>query len=54
MVSNDILSFFCRIISYNSLYRGMCIIATIVAYAFSVQYFENATIVAYMGLRVIT
>ena len=25
--------------------------ATIVAYAFSVQYFENATIVAYAGLR---
>ena len=32
----------------------MCIKATIVAYAFSfsVQYFENATIVAYAGLRV--
>ena len=26
--------------------------ATIVAYAFSVQRFENATIVAYAGLRV--
>ena len=37
---------------YNSLYRGMCIKATIVAYAFSVQCFENVTIVAYAGLRV--
>ena len=26
--------------------------ATIVAYAFSVQYFENTTMVAYVGLRV--
>ena len=30
----------------------MHIKATIVAYAFSVQYFENTTIVAYAGLRV--
>ena len=30
----------------------MRIKATIMAYAFSVQYFENATIVAYAGLRV--
>ena len=30
----------------------MRIKTTIVAYAFSVQYFENATIVAYAGLRV--
>ena len=30
----------------------MRIKATIVAYAFSVQYFENSTIVAYVGLRV--
>ena len=30
----------------------MCIKATIVAYAFSVQCFENATIVVYAGLRV--
>ena len=30
----------------------MHIKATIVAYAFSVQCFENATIVAYAGLRV--
>ena len=30
----------------------MRIKATIVAYAFSVQYFENATTVAYAGLRV--
>ena len=30
----------------------MCIKATIVAYAFSVQYFESVTIVAYAGLRV--
>ena len=37
---------------YNSLYGGMRIKATIVAYAFLVQYFENATIVAYEGLRV--
>ena len=36
----------------HSLYRGMHIKATIVAYAFSVQYFENPTIVAYAGLRV--
>ena len=30
----------------------MRIKATIVAYVFSVQYFKNATIVAYVGLRV--
>ena len=30
----------------------MSIKATIVAYVFSVQYFENTTIVAYAGLRV--
>ena len=30
----------------------MHIKATIVAYAFSVQFIENATIVAYAGLRV--
>ena len=30
----------------------MRIKATVVAYAFSVQCFENATIVAYAGLRV--
>ena len=30
----------------------MCIKATIVAYAFLVQCFENATIVAYAGIRV--
>ena len=30
----------------------MCIKATIVAYVFSMQYYENATIVAYAGLRV--
>ena len=30
----------------------MRIKATRVAYAFSVQYFENATVVAYAGLRV--
>ena len=30
----------------------MCIKATIVTYAFSVQYNENATIVVYAGLRV--
>ena len=30
----------------------MRIKATIVAYAFLVQYFENATIVAFVGLRV--
>ena len=36
----------------NSLYKSMHIKATIVAYAFSVQYFDNAIIVAYVGLRV--
>ena len=30
----------------------MRIKATIVAYAFSVQYFENTTLVTYAGLRV--
>ena len=30
----------------------MCIEATIVAYAFSVQYFESTALVACMGLRV--
>ena len=35
MVSNNILAFFYRLIRffYNSLYKGMHIIATIVAYA---------------------
>ena len=42
MVSNNISVF----------YRGMRIKATIVTYAFSVQCFENATIVTYAGLRV--
>ena len=28
----------------------MCIKTTIVAYAFSLQYFENTTIIAYVGL----
>ena len=37
---------------YNSLYRGMHIKAIIVVCAFSVQYFKNATIVVYKGLRV--
>ena len=32
--------------------QGMRIKATVVAYAFSVQCFENATLVAYAGLRV--
>ena len=37
---------------YNGLYRSVHIKATIVAYAFSVQYLENATMVAYVGWRV--
>ena len=36
----------------NSLHRSMYIKATIVAYVFSVQYFENATIVAYADLSI--
>ena len=56
MVSNNILGFFCRFIRFYFttvyIYRGMRIKATIVAYAFLVQCFENATIVAYVGLRV--
>ena len=40
------------VLYYNSLYRGMRIKATIVTYAFSVQYLKNATLVAYVGLRV--
>ena len=36
----------------TSLYKGMHIKATTVAHAFLVQCFENATIVAYVGLRV--
>ena len=34
------------------LYRGMHIKATIVAYTFSMQHFENTTTVAYEHLRV--
>ena len=55
MVSNNIIAFFLLaywVLFYNSLYRGMRIKATILACAFSVQCFENATIVAYAGLRV--
>ena len=48
MVSNNILSFFVGLLGF-SLYRGMCIKATIVTYVFLVQYFENATMA---GLRV--
>ena len=51
MVSNNILAFSVGLLGF-SLCRGMHIKATIVAYAFSVQCFENATIVTYMGLRV--
>ena len=54
IVSNNTLAFFCRLIRFyfTSLYRGMRIKATIVVYVFLVQCFENATIVAYVGLRV--
>ena len=56
MVSNNILAFSVGLLDfillYNSLYRGMRIKANIVAYAFSVQCFENAIIVAYVGLRI--
>ena len=54
MKSNNIIAFFVGLIVlyYHSLYRGMCIKATIVAYAFSLQYFENTTIIAYVGLRI--
>ena len=51
MVSNNILAFSVGLLGF-SLCRGMCIKATIVAYAFLVQYFESATLVAYAGLRV--
>ena len=44
MVSNNILTIFC------SLHKGMHIKATVVAYAFLVQYFENVTIVAYSNV----
>ena len=56
MVSNKILTFFCRFIRFYSITvytEVVCIEATIVAYAFSVQYFKNTTIRAYVGLRVI-
>ena len=55
MVSNNILTFFCRLIKfcfitvYTKVYVSK---VTIVAYALLVQYFENVTIVAYVGLRV--
>ena len=55
MVSNNILSLFCRLIKFCfiTFYTKVCISkATIVAYAFLVQYFESATRVAYVGLRV--
>ena len=41
-----------KVLFYNGLYKGMRIKATIVAYSFLVQCFENATIMAYVGLRV--
>ena len=53
-MSNNILAFFCRLIKvcfitvYTKVYISK---ATIVAYVFLVQYFENTTIVAYAGLR---
>ena len=49
MVSNNILAFSLGLF-YNSLYRNMHIKATMVAYAILVQYFENATILAYAGI----
>ena len=55
MVSNNILAFFCRLIKFyfTTVYTEVCISKPlIVAYVFSVQYFENTTIVAYVGLRV--
>ena len=55
MVSNNILAFFCRLIklSFITVYTKVCVSkVTIVAYALLVQYFENVTIVAYVGLRV--
>ena len=50
-MSSNILAFSVGLF-YNSLYRSMRIKATVVAYAFPMQYFENATIVAYVSLRV--
>ena len=44
--------YFHSILFYNSLYRGMRIKATIVAYALLVKLYTNATIRAYTGLRV--
>ena len=52
-VDNNILGFFSMLLGfYNSLYIGIHIKVTIVAYAFSVQCFKIATIMAYAGLRV--
>ena len=52
MVSNNIFGRLIRFY-FTTVYTEVCVSkATIVAYAFLVQYFENATIVAYAGLRV--
>ena len=56
MVSNNILAFFCRLTKFYfiTVYTKVCVSkATIVAYAFLVQYFENAIIVAYADLGLI-
>ena len=50
MVSNNILAFSVGLLGILEQFVG--IKATIVAHAFSVQCFENATIVAYAGVRV--
>ena len=51
MVSNIILAFFVGLLGFI-LEQFVGIKATIVAHAFSMQCFENATIVAYAGLKV--
>ena len=56
MVRNKILAFFCRLIKlyFITVCTEVCISKPLywLNYAFSVQCFENTTIVAYAGLRV--
>ena len=55
MMSDMMLAFFCRLIKFCFLTVStkVCLSkAAVVAYVFSVQYFKNASIVAYVDLRV--
>ena len=54
MVTNNILALFCRLIKFYfiTVYTEICVSKPLRTHSFSVQYSENATIVAYVGLNV--